>query len=83
MNILYYTKYKRWCHQMCSGLQNILYMEYSTRFSLPESENPVVINRHVFQSSKAFLLPGDMDCEAGVEKAERKKVAAAAWMKWI
>lgn len=29
------------------------------------------------------MLPGDMDCEAGVEKAERKKVAAAAWMKWI
>jgi hypothetical protein len=90
VNSVLCTVCDKWCHQRCSGLRILRGVR---DFVCPrctrgrgeleeEGEDEVVVDGGVIQEVQQFCYLGDvLDCEAGVERAVRARVAAA-WRSW-
>ena len=80
----------KWCHKKCSRLRNL---NRVVDFRCPacvrregvaevEVEENIIVGEQLVGSVKQFCYLGDvLDCEGGVERAVRMRVAAA-WSKW-
>ena len=82
-------KCNKWCHQRCSGLKRVTGVQ---NFKCPKcirgidrvelGKEGLVIEDGRIEEVHEFCYLGDvLDCDAGVERAVRARVAAA-WKKW-
>ena len=79
----------KWCHQRCSGLRNVNGVENFQCLACREGRNNrereeagIVTARGRIEEVHEFCYLGDvLDCEAGVERSVRARVAVA-WKKW-
>ena len=79
----------KWCHKRCSRLRNLNGVE---NFRCPsclgreermvEEEDGIRVHEYVLKQVDHFCYLGDtLDCEGGVERAVRTRIASA-WGKW-
>ena len=79
----------KWCHKRCSRLRNLNGVE---NFRCPsclgreermvEEEDGIRVHEYVLEQVDHFCYLGDtLDCEGGVERAVRTRIASA-WGKW-
>ena len=79
----------KWCHQRCSGLRNLrgvrnFVCPRCAREETAENEERagLEVNGGTLEEVQQFCYLGDvLDCEAGVERAVRARVATS-WKKW-
>ena len=80
----------KWCHARCSGLRNLQRVQNFVcptcrRRGQQEQENEMrdlIMEDGVVEEVESFCYLGDvLDCEAGVERSVRQRVAAA-WKQW-
>ena len=88
-NAILCTECNLWCHRRCSGLRILNRVENFRcpacvkRAEQPEEEdNGIRIDGNDLEEVEYFCYLGDtLDCEGGVERAVRARVASA-WTKW-
>ena len=88
VNSILCVKCNKWCHLRCSGLKKVSGVQ---NFECPlcrrgnnrkEEERGLITTGGRIEEVDEFCYLGNvLDCEAGVEKAVRARVAAA-WTKW-
>ena len=91
VNSIFCTECGKWCHQRCSGLRRVTGV---INFRCPscqarpgggeeeDEELVVAVDGGTLREVQHFSYLGNVfDCEGGVERAVRGRVAAA-WMKW-
>ena len=79
----------KWCHQRCSGLRNLRGIQNfvcprCTRVEEDDEDEDarLIVDGGVLDEVQQFSYLGDvLDCEAGVERAVRSRVAIA-WARW-
>lgn len=89
VNSILCMRCNRWCHRRCTGLRNLRGMQNficpTCRMGQRNQENDrenLVVDGGELEEVEQFCYLGDMiDCEAGVERTVRMRVAAA-WSKW-